>query len=174
MLGGRIGSRAGAGRIGRDRAVVDDPPALRRLRAHDPERLPRDVERAVEVYVDHALPGRDIGVAEAGLWRKAAGIVEHHIHATQLRLEIGEVAMHRCRIGNVADATIAGAAESGRLRQFRLTPPQNRHSITGFPQPDRRRPTNSRGRAGHHRHLAVCHFLLSRPSLPSYGRGLAA
>ena len=45
------GAEPGRG-LGGDRAVVDDPPAARRLGFHQPERLARAEERAGEIDVD--------------------------------------------------------------------------------------------------------------------------
>src|SRR3546814_14372830 len=43
--------------MGRDRAVVDDAPALRPLALHEPERPRGAEEHAYEIDVDHLLPG---------------------------------------------------------------------------------------------------------------------
>ena len=58
MLGRGVGRRVRARRVRGDRAVVDDPPAARRLRLHRPEGRLRAQERAREVDVDDLLPVR--------------------------------------------------------------------------------------------------------------------
>ena len=71
--------RARSRRVGRDRAVVDDPAARRRLPPHDPERLPRTQEGPGQVEVDHGLPLAEGDLVE--LPRRAAhpGVVEQQI-----------------------------------------------------------------------------------------------
>ena len=56
VLGGGVGDRIAGAARGRDRAVVDDAAALRRLRLHRPEGLLDAQEHAGQVGVDHALP----------------------------------------------------------------------------------------------------------------------
>src|SRR3546814_12146749 len=76
-------SRAGARRVGRDRAVVDDAPALRLLALHQPEGAARAEEHAVQVDVDHLLPGAPGELAEVCRRHVGAGVVEQQVEAAE-------------------------------------------------------------------------------------------
>ena len=56
VLGRGVGDGLRSRHVGRDRAVVDDPPALRPLRLHQPERLLGAQEAAGQVRVDDRPP----------------------------------------------------------------------------------------------------------------------
>ena len=84
VLGRGVGRRVGPRRMGRDRAVVDDPPALA---ASGPSsagtRCWRAQERAGQVDVDHRLPLL-VGQLLERHWRGAgAGIVEQQVEPAE-------------------------------------------------------------------------------------------
>ena len=158
VLGGGVGGGAGAGHVGRDRAVVDDAAALRVLVAHDAEGLARHVEGAVEVDVDHVLPGGDVEVPEGNLRaRNVPALLNTTSTRRSLPGEIREVAVHGPRIGHVAGRQVGGVGESGRFLQFRLAAAQDRHPVAGLAQPDGGGPPDARTRAGDDRDLAFAH-----------------
>jgi hypothetical protein len=90
----------------RDRAVVDDAPALRVLVAHHPDRLARNEEGAVEVDVDDVEPGAHLDIAESGGGAEPPCIVEHEVDAATLLADAHEhlahIACGQIDIGNTA------------------------------------------------------------------------
>ena len=111
------GDRVRAGRVRRDRAVVDDPPALRILRLHHPERRLRAQERTGEVGVHDLPPG---GVREF-LHRDAAG--PERARVVEEQIEAAEPLLHRPR---TARRRPPGATHPS-VRTARHRPPCPRH-----------------------------------------------
>src|SRR3546814_1866924 len=95
-------SRAGARRVGRDRAVVDDAPALRLLALHQPEGAARAEEHAVQVDVDHLLPGAPGELTEVGRRHVGAGVVEQQVEAAEVLVDAGEHPLDGIGIADVA------------------------------------------------------------------------
>ena len=83
MFGRGVGRRVGPGCVRGDRAIVDDAPAARRLRFHDPECRLGAEERTGEVGVHHRLPLRQRQVLHRHGRRAGAGIVEQHIETAE-------------------------------------------------------------------------------------------
>ena len=77
------GADSGRGVVRRDRAVVDDPAAARRLLLHQPERLLRAEERAGQVRVDHGPPVLEVELLERHGRRADAGVVEQQVEAPE-------------------------------------------------------------------------------------------
>ena len=112
-----------------NRAVIDDASALRALVPHRPKGFSRHVKGAIQVDVDHGLPGRDIHVAHAGLRREPPGIVEHHVDpaklvaiAEKIGLQAGDqlVSIDGRRVSTHADLVSAlnAAADAGQSTQI--------------------------------------------------------
>ena len=78
------GAEFGARRVRRDRAVVDDAAAARRLILHQPERLLRAQKRAGEIGVDDLAPFLERHVLERQERRVHAGVVEQHVEPAEL------------------------------------------------------------------------------------------
>ena len=142
----------------RDRAVVDDPAAARRLVAHHAERGVGAQEHRVEIDRDHAPPHLVGEVAEIRGGRAAAGIVEQHVDAAEIRFDLREQVVHLGRIGHVGlhhQGMSAGLHASGLLQHL-LAPPGQRHRPAVAHQCQRRCAPDAAARAGDDG-KTVCH-----------------
>ena len=101
MFCGRIGRGIGARCVGRNRAVVDDAPAMRRLILQQTKRPLCAQERARQVDAQHVLPLRKRDVFKAHLRATHAGIVEQHIESPKLLLNKSKQRVHRVRLAAV-------------------------------------------------------------------------
>ena len=101
VLGGGVGGRIRARRVGRDRAVVDDAAAAGSLRLEHAEGLLRTQKRAGEIGVDHRLPLLEGQIFEGNAGRADTGVVEQHVKPAKGRLHPGEQFRDRYRIANV-------------------------------------------------------------------------
>ncbi len=101
-----------------DRAVVDDPAALRVLGLHLPERGLGAEEGAGQVEVDHGPPGRHFQLLHGDGRAEAAGVVEQQVHPAVALGGRGEQRVHGRRVGDVGRQHVGrGAAEPGGLVQ---------------------------------------------------------
>src|SRR3546814_8038855 len=85
----------------RDRSVVDDPAAARRLVLHDPEGLLGTEEDAGEVGVDHRSPLFVRQILQGNRWRAAACIVEDEVEPAERLSRLREQRLDRCRIADI-------------------------------------------------------------------------
>ena len=83
VLRRRVGRRPRARHAGRDRAVVDDPPALRCLALHQPESFLRAEKRPGEVRLDHGHPVVEREIFEQDGRGADAGVVEEEIESAE-------------------------------------------------------------------------------------------
>ena len=79
VLGRRVADRPRARRIGRDRAVVDDASALRRLPPHLREGDARGVEHAGQVHRDRTVPVVGVDLVDGAGGREDARVVEQDV-----------------------------------------------------------------------------------------------
>ena len=160
MLGRRVGDGIGARGISRDRAVVDDPAAHRRLGLHDADRFLGTDEGAGQVHVDDLLPGLDRQILHVDGRGTHAGVIEQHVEATELVLGRGEQRRDGLgidHVGRVHEHFTAGAVRHGRgLLEFVLAAPGKRDVIAlllqrqrGGPADATARPRDKRNLAGH-------------------------
>jgi hypothetical protein len=114
--------------VGRDRAVVDDAPARRRLLAHDPIRRLCAVKGTVEVRRHHLAPllGRD------GLERSAraehARVVEQEVDPPETLVHVREEHVDVGGVGDVERRHDCRLAAGGGLLQ-RRTPAAGQHDL---------------------------------------------
>ena len=101
VLGRGVGHRVGPRRVRRDRAVVDDATALRRLRLHDLDRLLRAQERAGQDGIDHRLPLLVAQLLHRYSRSTEACIVEQEVEAAERLLGLGEEVLHVLRLAHV-------------------------------------------------------------------------
>ena len=98
--------------MGRDRAVVDDPPAARRLPLHQAERALRAKKGAVEVDVDHRLPLRVASVRRAARRaRSGPALLNSRSSRPKPCSIVRNIALHRLRIADVAGRGDGAAAD---------------------------------------------------------------
>ena len=144
---GRVADRAGPRRVGRDRAVVDDPPALRRLRPHDAEGRAGAQEDAGHVDLDH--PAELVGGNLVGGLgdQPGPGVVEEHVQPAPFRRRPVEGRVHRTRVADVAGQD-QRAAVAGGLAQRLLAPADQPDPPAGVEEPPRRDPADAAARAG--------------------------
>ena len=134
MLGRRVGRRIGSRRVCRDRSVVDDPSAARRLAFHLPEGRLHAQEHAGEVDIDDVFPLLERQVLERYAGRVDARVVEQHVDSAERTLRFSEQRVHRRWIGDVRrhGQRISRCAFRGRSGLFqRIAPaPGKRNAIT--------------------------------------------
>ena len=90
--------------MGRDGTVVDDPPALRRLVLHQPERPLGAEEGAGQVDVDDPLPVLDGELFQWHGRRAGPGVIEQQVEAAESGLRRLEQGGDRGRIGDIGRA----------------------------------------------------------------------
>ncbi len=125
----------------RDRAVVDDAAAARRLVLHDAEGMLGAQERRGEVGVHHGLPLGDADVLERHRRCADAGIVEHEVEPAEAVGHLGEQRGDRAGIGHVGghrQALAEGFAELGGFFQLVGAAAGERHRVAGLHQRERR------------------------------------
>src|SRR3546814_19033901 len=88
----------------RDRAVVDDPAAARRLVLHDPEGLLGTEADAGEVGVDHRSPLFVRQLLQGNRWRAAACLVEADVEPAERPPRLRAPLLARCRIAPLGRA----------------------------------------------------------------------
>lgn len=88
--------------MGRDRAVIDDPPTLRLLGAHDAKGRAGAVEHAIHIDIDHIGKCRRIHLIGQGRIGAAPGIVEQNIQPTPQPCRLVETVADCGRIRDVA------------------------------------------------------------------------
>ena len=106
VLGHRVADGAGPGRVGGDRPVVDDPPALGVLRLHHPHRVVRAQVGAGQVGGHDRLPpvGRQL-VHRAGR-RPGPRVVDEQVHPA-------EALADRARTARATDSASPTSAGTG-------------------------------------------------------------
>jgi hypothetical protein len=121
--------------VRRDRAVVDDPAAARRLRLHQHERLLRAQEDGGQVDVDDGLPLLHRELLERDRRRAGAGVVEEDVEAAVLLLDGGEERLDGGRIGGVGrhDEDAVGAIAGGGARRLERVGAAARRGRRGSP-----------------------------------------
>ena len=87
--------------MGRDRAVVDDPPASRLLAFHEPERLPCTEKHAREIGVHDRFPLAVGKILEGDSGRVDTGVVEQQIDATEHLFYFLKQHLHGIRIADI-------------------------------------------------------------------------
>jgi hypothetical protein len=85
----------------RNRAVVDDAPAPRRLRLHGAEGRLDAIEHPAQVGVDHLPPVLDGQVLQRHARRKHARVVEQQVHPAPSTEHGVEQVLNRGRIGHI-------------------------------------------------------------------------
>ena len=85
----------------RDRAVVDDTAALRRLSAHQAEGRARGEERATDIDVENLTPFSYGNFVDGTRGHVCARIVEKDIEVAPFRFNTRESGVKRVRIGHV-------------------------------------------------------------------------
>ena len=126
VLGRGVGPGVRARRVRGDRAVVDDAPAARILRLHDPDGLLRAEEQAGQVDVDDVLPLLEGHVLDRDAGRVDAGVVEQEVAAAELGANGREQGLDRGLVRHVGrhhEAARAERAPLGRRGLKRVAPP---------------------------------------------------
>ena len=179
VLGRRVGRGVRPRRVGRDRAVVDDAPAPRVLRLHQPERLLRAEERAGEVRRRRPLPLLEGQVLERHGRRARAGVVEEQVEPAERAFglarrarctEAGSPTSVGTTQGRCAGPRLLGSRARAARAGARRAPPRSlrsaRPSATALPMP-------APG-AGDEGDLLRCHPALPRlaDAHPPEGRGV--
>ena len=90
VLGCRVGDRHRPRHVRRDRAVVDDTPALRLLFLEHADRFLRTHEAGGQVEIDDALPLLEWDVLHRSGRQSHAGVVEQEIQASEGFFRLGE------------------------------------------------------------------------------------
>ena len=101
VFGRRVGNRIGARRGGRNRTVVNDAPAPRRLRLHHPKRLLNAQKHAGEVDVYHIFPLRQRQVFQGNTGCIDPGIVEQHIDPPECAHRGIKQRLHRISVRHI-------------------------------------------------------------------------
>ena len=99
--------------MGRDRAVVHDPPALRVLPAHPAESGAGAEEHAGDVQIDHGAELLRVHLVDEGRLAEGAGVVEEHVDPPGPVGEPVERRLDRALVGDV------GGEAEGVLRSLR-------------------------------------------------------
>ena len=136
VLGHRIGDRVRARRMGGDRAVVDDAPAARLLRFHDPDGFLGAQEHAGEIDVDDLPPGLERQLLERHRRRPDPGIVEQDVEAPEGRLGLGEQRLDGLRVAHVGrdrQALRPDRVAGGRGLVELVLPPARQHDRVALP-----------------------------------------
>ena len=127
VLARDVGSRQRSRRVGRDRAVVDDPPALRPLVFHQPERAPGHQERAGHIRHEDRQPGFEGQVLDRGRRCVLAGVVEQQVEPPEVLADGVVHGGHRRLVGRVRGDRqgihpCLSAGRSRFLERFRPAP----------------------------------------------------
>ena len=151
VLGGGVGRAVRARPVGADRAIVDDAPAARLLRLHHPDRLLGAEKGAGEIDADNGLPLFKAQLLDRNGGGAHAGIVEQHVQAAELVLDLGEDGFHGRRVADIGgrDQVIALQAFGGLLQRVLLAAHQRQLPALRR-QRTRRCPPHAAARAGDH------------------------
>ncbi len=159
MFGGGVGRGERPRRMRRDRAIVDDAAAARRLVLHDPERVLGAQKRSGQVGVHHGLPLLEAEILKIHRRCAHAGIVEEHIEPAIDLHHLGEQRRDRSGIGHVGGYRKALAdivAELLGLLQHLHAPPGEHHGKSSVHQRQRCRAPHTGACTGHHGDLVSC------------------
>ena len=131
MFGSRVRRRVRPRRVSRDGAVVDDAPAARVLRLHQPDGLLRTQERAGQVDGHHLHPLLVAEFFQRDGGRVGAGVVEQNIEAPERLPGLGEQRLDGIRIRHVgrhAENPAAGRrCRGGPLQSYGA--PSGKHQL---------------------------------------------
>src|SRR5579872_2906452 len=141
--------------MGGDRAVIDDPPASRRLALHELDRFLSAEERAGEIDIHHLLPGIEGELFERHRRCADPGIVEEHIKPPERLLGLRKKHAYRGRVRDIGrDHQHRRPFPFGGYRVEKIAPPSRQyHSIPGVRQRERHRLADPAARPGHQRNL---------------------
>ena len=112
MLGRRVGDAVRPGHVRGNRTVVDDPSSTRSLTFHDPHRLLRAEETAVEDCLDDLAPAIERELLERSRRHVHARVVEQDVDPAKRLARPGEERLDRGRLAHVG-LTCQDAIRSG-------------------------------------------------------------
>ena len=127
--------------MGRNRAVVDDAPAARRLRFHDPKCLLDTQKHAGQVDVHHVAPVHQRDVFQGNTRRVDTRVIEKYVDPSPGGNGGREQGLHRLRIGYIGgdrQRTFGGATLFGDLFQGVDAATRQHHPVTVIQQRQRR------------------------------------
>src|SRR6202050_5766025 len=102
MFGCRVRPRVWTGNMRRNRAVVDDPAALRRLSFHQPKRFLVAEKRAAQVSLNHPLPLLVRDILKLGGGNTGSGVIEQNVQATECSFRLSKQISDRSRISHIS------------------------------------------------------------------------
>ena len=152
VLGRGVGGRVGPRHMGRDRAVVDDPAALRVLALHQAEGVLGAQEDAGQVDVDHGLPLLVGQVLERHGGAPVPALLNSRSSRPNASRDLGEDLADRDRVADVArdrqHPRPGGAGALGRGVELLLAAADHGHRPAGLDQPQRGRAPDPAARPG--------------------------
>ena len=120
--------------VRRDRTVVDDAPAARRLRLHDADGLLRAQKSAGEVHGNHRTPLFERQIFHGHGRRAFTGVVEEQVEAAEFAFHAREQRFDGFRIadirGNREHLSALGRGERGGGFEFRGAASGQRHGVS--------------------------------------------
>ena len=144
--------------VGADRAVVDDAAAARFLRLHHAHRLLGAQEGAGEIDTHDRLPLREGQILDRHGGRAHAGIVEQHVQAAELVLDLGEHGLHLVGVADIGGRHQMRALQAGGGLFQGLALASHQHGRpAGLGQPFGDGPSHAA--AGARDHCNFCHVV---------------